>query len=80
MASVAAVVVTGVLGVFAVSSLADSQVGRDVGEDVVDSGRVDDGWIQTFGDPDYKYQTASGAKALVQACLQLAIDKGRISP
>lgn len=34
--------------------------------------------IQTFGDPDYKYQTASGAKAFVQACLQLAIDKGVI--
>jgi CubicO group peptidase (beta-lactamase class C family) len=34
--------------------------------------------IQTFGDPDYKYQTASTAKAFVQACLQLAIDKGRI--
>jgi CubicO group peptidase (beta-lactamase class C family) len=34
--------------------------------------------IQTFGDPDYKYQTASGAKAFIQACLQLAIDKGLI--
>ena len=34
--------------------------------------------IQTFGDPDYKYQTASGAKAFIQACLHLAIDKGLI--
>jgi len=32
--------------------------------------------VQTFGDPDYKFQTASGAKAFIQACLQLAIDKG----
>jgi CubicO group peptidase (beta-lactamase class C family) len=35
--------------------------------------------IQTFGDPDYEYQTASGSKAFVQACLQLAIDKGLIN-
>ncbi len=34
--------------------------------------------IQTFGNPDYKYQTASGAKAFIQACLQLAIDKGLV--
>ena len=32
--------------------------------------------IQTYGDPDYKFQTASGAKAFIQACLQLALDKG----
>jgi hypothetical protein len=31
--------------------------------------------IQTFGDPDYKFQTASAAKAFIQACLQLAIEK-----
>ena len=34
--------------------------------------------IQTFGDPDYKYQTASLGKAFTIACLQLAIDEGLI--
>jgi CubicO group peptidase (beta-lactamase class C family) len=35
--------------------------------------------IQTFGDPDYKYQTASLGKAFTMACLQLAIDEGLIN-
>lgn len=34
--------------------------------------------VQTFGDPDYMYQTASLGKAFTIACLQLAIDEGRI--
>lgn len=34
--------------------------------------------VQTFGDPDYKYQTASLGKAFTIACLQLALDEGRI--
>lgn len=34
--------------------------------------------IQSFGDADYKYQTASLGKAFTIACLQLAIDEGRI--
>ena len=34
--------------------------------------------IQTFGDPDYKYQTASVGKTFTVACLQLAIDHGLI--
>ncbi len=34
--------------------------------------------IQTFGDPDYKFQTASLGKCFTMACLQLAIDEGRI--
>jgi len=34
--------------------------------------------IQTFGDPDYKFQTASLGKAFTIACLQLAIDEGLI--
>ena len=33
--------------------------------------------IQTFGDPDYKYQTASVGKTFSIACLQLAVDHGR---
>lgn len=34
--------------------------------------------IQTFGDPDYKCQTASLGKAFTIACLQLAIDEGLV--
>ncbi|MCI0558526.1 MAG: serine hydrolase [Nitrososphaera sp.] len=34
--------------------------------------------LQTFGDPDYKHQTASVGKAFTLACLQLAIDRGII--
>ena len=34
--------------------------------------------IQTFGDPDYKYQTASVGKTFSIACLQLAVDHGII--
>ena len=34
--------------------------------------------VQTFGDPDYRYQTASVGKCFTMACLQLAIDEGRI--
>ena len=32
--------------------------------------------IQTFGNPDYKFQTASLGKAFTITCLQLAIDEG----
>jgi len=31
--------------------------------------------VQTFGDPDYRFQTASLGKAFTIACLQLAIDE-----
>ncbi len=34
--------------------------------------------LQTFGDPDYGYQTASLGKAFTMACLQLAVDEGLI--
>ncbi|MFC2087242.1 serine hydrolase domain-containing protein [Bacteroidota bacterium] len=34
--------------------------------------------IQTFGNPEYKYQTASLGKCFTMACLQLAIDEGII--
>jgi CubicO group peptidase (beta-lactamase class C family) len=34
--------------------------------------------VQTFGDPDYKHQTASLGKCFTMACLQLAIDEGLI--
>ena len=34
--------------------------------------------IQTFGDSNYKFQTASLGKAFTIACLQLAIDEGLI--
>ena len=34
--------------------------------------------IQTFGDSDYRYQTASLGKAFNRACLQLAVDNGLI--
>ena len=34
--------------------------------------------IQSFGDPDYRFQTASVGKCFTMACLQLAIDEGRI--
>jgi CubicO group peptidase (beta-lactamase class C family) len=34
--------------------------------------------IQSFGDPDYKFQTASLGKCFTMACLQLAIDEGLI--
>lgn len=34
--------------------------------------------IQTFGDPDYRFQTASVGKCFTMACLQLAIDAGLI--
>ena len=34
--------------------------------------------LQTFGNPDYRFQTASLGKAFNMACLQLAIDKGLI--
>lgn len=35
--------------------------------------------LQTFGDPDYRFQTASLGKAFTMACLQLAVDEGRIA-
>ena len=35
--------------------------------------------LQTFGDPDYRFQTASLGKAFTMACLQLAIDQGLIN-
>lgn len=35
--------------------------------------------LQTFGDPDYRFQTASLGKAFTMACLQLALDEGRIA-
>ena len=34
--------------------------------------------VETFGDSDYKFQTASLGKAFTIACLQLAIDEGLI--
>ena len=34
--------------------------------------------VETFGDPDYRYQTASLGKAFNRACLQLAVDDGLI--
>ena len=34
--------------------------------------------LQTFGDPDYRYQTASLGKSFTMACLQLAVDEGLI--
>ncbi len=34
--------------------------------------------VQAFGDPDYKYQTASLGKAFNRACVQLAVDEGLI--
>ena len=34
--------------------------------------------MQTFGDPDYRYQTASLGKSFTMACLQLAVDEGLI--
>ncbi|MCI0625945.1 MAG: serine hydrolase [Acidobacteria bacterium] len=35
--------------------------------------------LQTFGDPEYRFQTASLGKAFTMACLQLALDEGRIA-
>jgi CubicO group peptidase (beta-lactamase class C family) len=35
--------------------------------------------LQTFGDPDFRVQTASLGKAFTMACLQLAIDQGLIN-
>ena len=35
--------------------------------------------LQTFGDADYRFQTASLGKSFTMACLQLAIDKGLIN-
>lgn len=34
--------------------------------------------LQTFGDPDYCFQTASLGKAFTMACLQMAVDDGLI--
>jgi len=34
--------------------------------------------VQTFGDPDYRFQTSSVGKCFTMACLQLAIDGGLI--
>ena len=35
--------------------------------------------VQTFGDPDFKFQTASVGKAFTSFALQLAIDEGLIN-
>lgn len=34
--------------------------------------------IRTWGNPDYRYQSASVAKCFTRLCLQIAIDQGRI--
>ena len=35
--------------------------------------------VATWGDPDFKFQTASAGKALTRMCVQLAVDQGYIS-